>query len=58
MGLNQTKYRDKYQKFKETAQIVELKSQDGKVKSVVKYKGKIFKTRSLKEVFNLIKNEI
>lgn len=58
MGLNQTKYAEKYKKFKEDAKIVELKSPNGKVKSVVKYNGKIFKTKSLKEVFNLIKNEI
>jgi hypothetical protein len=44
-----------YENFKKEAKIVELKSQNNKIK-VIKWRGQIFQSKSFVQVFDKIKN--
>lgn len=46
-----------YQKFKEEAKVITLKSENSS-KKVVKWRGKIFNTGSLSSVFDAVKGQI
>jgi hypothetical protein len=45
-----------YENFKKEAKIVELKSQNNKIK-VIKWRGKVFQSKSYVEVFNKVKDD-
>jgi hypothetical protein len=57
MGSKSMRDQMMFQKFKEEAQIVKLKSSSS-VKRAVKWRGKLFMTGSLVQVFKTVKNEI
>jgi hypothetical protein len=44
-----------YENFKKEAKIIELKSQTSKIK-VIKWRGKVFQSKSYVEVFDKIKD--
>jgi hypothetical protein len=44
-----------YENFKKEAKVVELKSQNNKIK-VIKWRGQIFQSKSFVQVFDKIKN--
>jgi hypothetical protein len=44
-----------YENFKKEAKIVELKSENNKIK-VIKWRGQIFQSKSFVQVFDKIKN--
>ena len=49
----------KYEQFKKEAKIIRLKSENSdKTKRVVKFRGKIYPTASIVEVFEIVKHEL
>jgi hypothetical protein len=46
-----------YQKFKEEAKVITLKSTNSS-KKLVRWRGKIFNTKSLSSVFDIVKSQI